>query len=166
MSCYLAIDFETATYSRDSACAVGLVLVRDRRIIEEKTLLIRPPEARFDFTHIHGLTWSDVRHAPCFGDHWPTINSFIERADFLIAHNAPFDSSVLRKCCTSYGLPNPSKRFVCTVALSRSQWGIYPTKLPNVCSVLGIPLNHHDAASDAKACASIAIRAEHEGWRP
>jgi DNA polymerase-3 subunit epsilon len=42
-------------------------------------------------------------------------------------------------------------------------WGIYPTKLPNVCRHLGISLNHHEASSDAEACARIMIRALEEG---
>ena len=44
--------------------------------------------------------------------------------------------------------------------------GIRPTKLPDVCRRLGIPLLHHDAASDATACARIVLAAEAEGWRP
>lgn len=31
--------------------------------------------------------------------------------------------------------------------------------LPDVCARLGIELNHHDALSDAEACARIAIAA-------
>jgi DNA polymerase-3 subunit epsilon len=31
--------------------------------------------------------------------------------------------------------------------------------LPNVCSYLGIPLDHHNAASDAEACARIVLAA-------
>ena len=44
--------------------------------------------------------------------------------------------------------------------IARSTWGIYPTKLPNVCNYLDIKLNHHDALSDAEACAKIFIAAE------
>ena len=36
---------------------------------------------------------------------------------------------------------------------------VYPTKLPDVCRRLGIALRHHDALSDAEACARIVLAA-------
>ena len=166
MNSFLAIDFETASYSRDSACAVGMVLVKNGRIVDEETLLIRPPSRQFNFTYIHGLTWDDVREQPTFGELWPAIEGLINRAEFLVAHNASFDQGVLRSCCETYGIVQPGRSFVCTMRLARSQWDIYPTKLPNVCDHFGIALNHHDAASDARACAEIMLRAQEQGWRP
>lgn len=166
MSTFLAIDFETANYRRSSACAVGLVLAEDQHIVAEEAFLIRPPKNQFQFTHIHGLTWEDVRDAPTFGELWPDIVALVEKADFFAAHNAPFDRSVLRRCCEISGFTIPRQAFSCTVKLARDQWGIYPTKLPDVCKELNIPLKHHDAASDARACAEIVIAAEVEGWCP
>jgi DNA polymerase III subunit epsilon len=166
MSVILAIDFETANYNRDSACAVGLALVQDRQIVNKNSFLIRPPNSWFVFTHIHGLTWKDVEDAPTFVELWPTLQSYLEAADYLAAHNAAFDRSVLNACCESGGLRYPDVPFVCTVNLARSRWDIYPTKLPNVCSELGIRLKHHDASSDANACAEIILAAQREGWRP
>ncbi len=165
MSNFVAIDFETANYSRTSACAVGMVHVRDGKIIAEESLLIRPPQSQFYFTYIHGLTWEDVRDEPTFVELWGDINGFISRADFLVAHNASFDRGVLHRCCENYGILAPQLPFVCTVQLARKQWDIFPTKLPNVCDYLDIPLNHHDAASDSQACAKIVIAVENEGWR-
>lgn len=164
MSNFVAIDFETAAFSRASACAIGMVHVQDQQIVEEKTLLIRPPSSEFRFTHIHGLTWNDVRNEPTFVQHWNTIEEFIHRGDFLVAHNASFDRNVLSGCCQVYDLPNPRLPFVCTVQLARRQWDIRPTRLPDVCNYLGIELQHHDAASDSRACAKIVIAAEEAGW--
>ncbi|MDH3979124.1 MAG: 3'-5' exonuclease [Gammaproteobacteria bacterium] len=165
MSNFVAIDFETANRNRSSACAVGLVHVKDGEIIAEETLLIRPPQRQFEFTHIHGITWDDVKTELSFVELWGDINGFILRADYLAAHNASFDRGVLQSCCENYGIPAPSIPFVCTVHLARKQWDIYPTKLPDVCDYLDIPLNHHDAASDSQACAQIVIAAENEGWQ-
>lgn len=165
MSNFVAIDFETAAYSRTSACAVGLVHVKNRRVLAEETLLIRPPRKQFNFTHIHGLTWDDVKNEPTFGELWSVIHEFIGLGDFLVAHNAPFDRGVLNRCCEQYGIVVPDMPFLCTVQLARSLWDIYPTKLPNVCDFLGISLQHHDAASDSRACAKIIIAAEEGGWK-
>lgn len=162
---FAAIDFETADYEPDSACAVALVRVRDGRIVARDQRLIRPPRRDFAFTHIHGITWSDVRDRPRFGDVWRQMAPILEGAVFLAAHNAPFDRNVLRACCDAAGLRPPPLEFTCTVRLARRVWGIYPTKLPDVCRRLGIPLRHHDAASDAEACARIVMAAD-DGKRP
>jgi len=161
---FAAIDFETANYGRNSACAVGITIVDDNRIIESITELIRPPSSWFQFTYIHGLTWEDVCDAPTFDEVWLDLSHQLSDIDFFAAHNAPFDQGVLTACCQHYGLSAPSKRFVCTVGLAREQWSIYPTKLPNVCDTLDIDLNHHDAGSDAEACARIVIAANKDGW--
>jgi hypothetical protein len=51
----------------------------------------------------------------------------------------------------------PEIRYVCTVRLARRVWDIRPTSLSNVCTYLGLSLNHHDALSDAEACAGIVL---------
>jgi DNA polymerase-3 subunit epsilon len=43
--------------------------------------------------------------------------------------------------------------------VARQTWGVRPTKLPDVCRFLGIPLKHHDALSDAEAAARIVLAA-------
>jgi len=157
---FTAIDFETANEQRHSACAVGLVRVEAGSIVKKKALLIRPPENFFEFSHIHGITWKQVKDAPTFMEIWPEIKPLITKVDFLAAHNAPFDKSVLINTCRHYGIEEPSVEFECTVQLARQVFGIYPTKLPNVCRRLHISLdNHHDALSDALACAQIVLRA-------
>jgi len=157
---FVAIDFETADHGRDSACAVALVRVDAGQITERAVRLIRPPRSSFVFTHIHGITWSMVAHEPAFGAVWKELQPLLQGAEFLAAHNAPFDRSVLAACCANAGIQAPTLPWNCTVQLARRQWGIRPTKLPDVCRHLGIPLNHHDAGSDAEACARIILAAQ------
>lgn len=156
---FTAIDFETADYGQDSACAVGIVKVEGNKITDKSHYLIRPPRRRFVFTHIHGITWEDVEDAPTFGELWPELRKKLKGADYLVAHNAPFDRSVLAACCSRARIKMPSLPFVCTVKLARKILNINPTNLYNVCKRLRIALNHHNALSDAKACARILIRA-------
>jgi len=163
---FVAIDFETADYERDSACSVALVRVEGGRIVAREQRLIRPPRREFVFTYLHGISWEDVKHEPQFQNIWPALAPMLVRADFLAAHNASFDRGVLQACCEAAGLEPPPLQFVCTVEVARSAWGIYPTKLHHVCRHLGIPLNHHDALSDAEACARIVLAAEGERRRP
>lgn len=165
MSEFLAIDFETANNRRDSACAIGLARVSNGRIVAEAHHLIRPQVAEFRFSYIHGITWSDVAGEPDFFDIWERIAPFFEDIDFIAAHNARFDRGVLEACCASFALAAPRKPYLCTVDLARAIWNLRPTKLPDVCRFLSIPLNHHRADSDSRACAEIVIAAEQDGWR-
>lgn len=157
---FVAIDFETADYGSDSACAVALMRVDGMNIVERKSCLIRPPRPYFQFTYIHGIRWLDVKDQPTFADLWPQLAAIVEGAAFLAAHNAPFDRNVLRTCCAAAGLAMPAQPFVCTVQLARKTWGLRRAKLPDVCNHLGLPLKHHDAGSDAEACAGIVIAAK------
>lgn len=156
---FVAIDFETADYGRDSACAVALVRVEGDRIVATEHRLIRPPRRQFVFTYIHGIRWEDVAGAPPFAGVWPEVAPILEGASFFAAHNAPFDKGVLAACCAAAGLPDPALPFVCTVKLSRRAWTLPSNALDAVCRHLDIPLRHHEALSDAEACARILVAA-------
>ena len=160
MAEFVAIDFETAGPEPESACSVGLVKVTDGQITQNLYRLIRPPAKEFVFTPVHGLAWDDVKNEPDFKGVWPDIADFIKEADFLAAHNAPFDKGVLYACCAAAGVSRPPQPFVCTVELARNVLKIRPANLANVCARLGIALDHHNALSDAEACARIVLAAK------
>jgi DNA polymerase-3 subunit epsilon len=162
---FAAIDFETADYGRDSACAVAAVLSDGAKILDKREYLIRPPRREFFFSYLHGITWRDVRNKPEFRELWKgELSKFLGAADFFVAHNASFDKGVLHTCCDEAGHRPPKTQFLCTMKLARQCWGIYPTKLSDVCRKLKIPLKHHNAASDAIACAHIVHKAIDTGY--
>ncbi|MBD1999319.1 3'-5' exonuclease [Leptolyngbya sp. FACHB-541] len=160
MTTFVALDFETADNGRDSACSVGLIRVENYQIVQRVHHLIRPPRSTFRFTSIHGVAWCHVADQPSFGELWKSISPILQGAEFLAAHNAPFDKGVLYACCDAYEISRPPQPFICTVQLARRTWDIRPTRLPNVCEYLGIQLDHHQALSDAEACARIVIAAQ------
>ena len=157
---FVALDFETADYGRDSACAIALVKVVGHEIVASTHRLLRPPRNRFQFTYIHGITWEHVKSEPTFGEVWPELAEFLGDAEYLVAHNATFDKGVLETCCARAGLPSPQLPFRCTVKLARQVWRLPSNKLNLVCQHLDIPLNHHNALSDAEACAKIVLAAQ------
>lgn len=162
---FVALDFETADHGADSACAVALVKVAGGEIVRREARLIRPPRKRIVFTDIHGIAWADVAGEPTFADLWPRLEGILDGARFIAAHNAPFDRSVLTACCAAAGLAMPAAPFVCTVQLARRAWRLRKNNLPTVCAHLGIDLDHHQAASDAEACARIVLAAAEAGVR-
>jgi len=155
---FVAIDFETANYSQDSACSVGLVKFIEGKAADTFYSLIRPPSLyiRPDFTEIHGLTVDDVKDAPVFADIWESeIKPFI--ADFpLAAHNASFDMGVLRAVLDWYELEIPNLRNFCTCELSRRTWkGLKSHSLTNLAKHFGIVYDAHNALEDAMTCGKL-----------
>ena len=156
---FVALDFETANNQRDSACAVAVVRVESGTITQRVERLIRPPPGPFLHTHIHKLSWVDVLHAPNFGEVWRGLEHLLDGAEFIAAHSSGFERSVLRACCGTHFLQPPVIPYTNTVVVARQAWGLRPTKLNDVCAHLGIPLIHHNALSDAEACARIVLAA-------
>jgi DNA polymerase III subunit epsilon len=149
---FTAIDFETATPHRSSICQIGLVRVVDGEIFQTFSQLIRPPDNHYTWFNIrvHGITPKMTLHAPSFPDVWPVISSFIED-QLVVAHNASFDTAVLRTTLLHYGLRVPEFRCDCTYRLSKMN-------LKKMCTNLDIELlHHHDAMHDALACAKAYL---------
>lgn len=161
---FVAMDFETADARRDSACQVAMVRVEGGQVVARFSSLIRPPRRHFTTSWVHGITWDDVRDAPTFAEAWPRMQEIVAGVSVLAAHNASFDRSVLRACCEAGDLELPALDFICTVQAARRIWGLPRNRLPDVCDYLGIPLRHHDAVSDAEACARILIEARKAGY--
>jgi DNA polymerase-3 subunit epsilon len=156
---FTAIDFETATGYRDSICQVGIVRVQDGRTIEEVCHLVQPPNNFYwcQFTaNVHGISAADTAQAPTFDEVWPLISPFIE-GQIVVAHNGfRFDFECLRQTLARYDLLEPQYEKRCTLH-------IYGRNLADLCEEHHIELNHHDALSDARACAMLFQRALERG---
>ena len=162
---FVAIDFETADNGRDSACAVALVRVEGDEIVRRVAWLIRTPRQRFLHTGVHGITWAMVANQPTFRDLWPRLAPVLDGVAYMVAHNAPFDRGVLHACCEAAGHAPPALDFECTVQMARRLWNPPHARLPYLCEKFGIPLKHHDAASDAEACARLVLVARSQMHR-
>ena len=82
----------------------------------------------------------------------------------LVAHNAVFDLGVLKKCLEGYGIDwTPYTRYLCTVQMGRRLLPGISHRLNALCDYYGIMLNHHQAASDSRACAEILMRYMEKG---
>lgn len=153
MTTFTAIDFETAQGYRWSICQVGLVRVENGVITKELTLLVQPPDNYYweKFTQIHGISAADTVHSPTFEQVWTSLAPFIEN-ELVVAHNGfGFDFPVLSETLKYYGLSTPEYQKVCT-------YKIFKSNLAVLCQEHQIPLNHHDALSDAKACAALYLK--------
>ncbi len=156
-------------------CALGIAIVQRGAVVRDAHWLLNPGGS-FDprFTKIHGINALRVRGKPSIRTAWAEIVTFLEQAksdlaqprlfDFVpadeapvvfVAHNAPFDRVQL-EAALGEALPF---HLECTVTMARKSFPDLPRhNLAAVAAHLGIPLKHHDARSDARACALIASR--------
>jgi DNA polymerase III subunit epsilon len=160
----IAIDFETATEARASACSIGLAFVEDGQVVRVEERLIRPPENRFSPFNIaiHGIRPEHTVNAPDFAEVLAEFASDFEGAR-MVAHNASFDFSVLRACLDLCGLDYPEVSYLCSVKLAQRHWPELGSHRLNVLAQhLGLTFAHHNAAEDARICAEacLAMRAE------
>lgn len=161
---FAVIDFETANSSYESACQVGLALVRDGQIAGVHAWYIVPPTGLASFSpaniRIHGitpemvidgnpLTWTETvdRLAELIGD-LP-----------LVAHNVSFDKTVFLRCNDACGLVVPPYRWLDSVSLSRRLLRLENNKLATIIRHFSIENHsHHDAGSDAAVTAQAVLR--------
>lgn len=161
---FVAIDFETANSSRDSVCSLGITVVKDNTIVEEKYWMIKPYPLRFDPINIsiHGIREADVINEREFDKVWPEIRPYLEN-NLVIAHNASFDFSVLRKTLDLFCIEYPKLNYCCTLVASKLFYSYLKNhKLNTVNKHLGYEFNHHNASEDASACANILINISNE----
>jgi len=157
---FVAIDFETANQKWDSVCAVGMVMVDNGQIVEEYYSLVNPEDRFSSFNiEVHGITARDVTGMPTFPaiseQLWPRI-----AGNLIVAHNAAFDINVLKKAAHKYRLSVPGFSYACTCRIAKLIWtGLENHRLSTVAKYLSLELQHHNALSDAKACANILLKA-------
>jgi DNA polymerase-3 subunit epsilon len=160
---FTAIDFETANSSSASACSVGLVKVRNGRVVERAGWLIRPPAGHDDFwewnTRIHGIRAEDVLGAASWQAQLPDLVAFAD-GDALVAHNAGFDMGVIRGACAATMLACPTFDYVCSLQVARKTYHLDSYRLPVAAMAAGFEdFHHHDALADSEACAAIMVHA-------
>jgi len=158
---FVALDFETANEKRDSACAVGITVVRNGVVVDTDYRLIRPPEMRFEYwnVRVHGISAEDVSDCPTFAETWPEISELLQ-GQLVVAHNASFDFSVLRHTLYTYNIDLPSLSYLCTLKLSRRVWPeLASHSLGFLAETHGLELEHHHAGSDSKAAAELLLLA-------
>jgi DNA polymerase III epsilon subunit-like protein len=158
---FTALDFETANSHRGSPCSVGLVKVRDGRIVHESGTLIRPPAefAHFDGfnTSLHGIDAAMVADAPRWRQVVDWIIDYVG-PDTVLCHNAGFDISVLRHACTADQIAWPRVDYLCTLVLARRAFRLPSYRLPFVAAECDVHLDtHHQASDDARCAALIAV---------
>ncbi|GMO28923.1 MAG: 3'-5' exoribonuclease [Spirochaetaceae bacterium] len=161
---FTALDFETASNNPNSVCQVGLVRVESGVTVEEYCALIQPPDNFIDAgfsSNIHGIFPEHTANAPCFAQSYRYWRHFIEDR-IIVAHNIQFDYRCLYACLKEFCGITPQNKTYCTM----NTWaGAFHRKSLDVCCAgTGVVLDrHHNALSDARACAGLFLAAIEHG---
>lgn len=152
---FVAIDFETMTSCRTSACALGMVKVIDGEIVQEFYSIINP--VRDEHTDkesnrkIHGIALATAEKANTFAELFDGIRLFISGLP-IVCHNKSADIAILEQLMDFYGLSGiDTSTAICTYSLTGKS-------LSECCKDYGIKeAHHHNALWDAEACARIYL---------
>ena len=139
--------------------AIGIAVVEDGKVAEEFFSFVDPEET-FDVfnTELTGISADTVAGAPTFRELWPRIKPLMS-GGILVAHNAPFDLGVLKKCLADYNIRWKDRAlYACTARIGRAVLPNMGHRLNDLCRYYNIGLDHHKADSDSRACAEILIR--------
>ncbi|MER6575875.1 exonuclease domain-containing protein [Nonomuraea sp. NPDC001023] len=157
---YAAIDVETTGLRpswHDRIIEIGIVHTDPTgRVTGEWNTLVNP-ERDLGPQHIHGISASDIRHAPTFKEIAGTVLSLL-RHRVPVAHNLRFDAEFLQYEFARIGTPIPSLLDfgVCTMTEARRFLPHAPRNLAGCCAVADISLDcHHDALIDARAASEL-----------
>jgi len=94
--------------------------------------------------------------ASTFPKLWRKIEPILSSGVF-VAHNAPFDMGVLKKCLIDYNI-QWTVPYCCTVQIVRCILPGMSHKPNSLCDYYGICFDHHKADSDSGAAARILIQ--------
>ena len=159
MSRFVVFDVETPNRQNNRMSAIGTTAIEDGEIADTFYSLIYP-ETYFDYFNVQltGISEETVRNAPAFPEVWFQIELMMS-SGLLVAHNAVFDMSVLKKCLNDYGIEwKPYVRYLCTAQMGKRVLPEMSHKLNVLCDYYGINLDHHQAVSDSRACTEILLR--------
>ena len=157
---FICFDIETTGLSanRDKITEIGAVKVENGQITDTFSTFANPGmPIPAKITELTGITDAMVKDAPSQSE---AVSTFLEFAgdNVLVAHNAPFDTSFIRKACE-----NMNREYnytsIDTVAISRAiLTDIKNCKLDTVAKYLRLgDFNHHRATDDAEMLARIFI---------
>lgn len=153
---YISIDIENPNARGNSICSIGIIVVKNKKVVDEKYSLINP-EDRFDVnnSNITGLNYFDVKDAPTFKEYWKSIRELFEN-NIIVGHNITYDLTVIAKALERYDIEVPIFNYYCTLKLSRNFIKTNSYSLNSLCDLLNVNLeNHHNALEDAKASQKI-----------
>ena len=157
---YAVIDVETtglAARRYDRVIEIAVLRLSATGCITDRYVTLVNPNRDVGPTDIHGITASDLVHAPVFeciaGDVLQRLQNAV-----VVGHNVIFDATFLRAEFERLGHALPEFPTLCTLRLTSMLGVPVPCRtLEACCAYFGIPVRCHAAESDASATAALLL---------
>ena len=151
---YVVFDLETTGFSPDvnKIIEIGAVKVEGGEIVDRFSTFVNPQvPIPFRIEQLTSIRDDMVIDAPVIDEILPKFMEFCDGC-IMVAHNADFDMSFIKKNCENLGMEcDPT--IIDTVSLARV---LLPQlnrfKLDTVAKAVGVSLDHHHRAVDDAAC--------------
>lgn len=158
---FVAVDVETANPDVASICQVGLVAFTGGEQVWTWQSLVNPEDYFDPFNvAIHRIDETMVAAAPRFA---AVFSELAERlSGRVVVSHTPFDRSAFDKAAERNGLPRLDCTWLDSAKVVRRAWPEYSQSgfaLARVTEAMGIALQHHVAAEDARAAGELVVRA-------
>ncbi len=169
---FVVFDIETTglSFRNDGITEIGAVRVKNGEVLEKFNTFVNPEKPiSEEVVRLTGITQDMVKDAPTQKE---AVEEFLRFAGnrILIAHNAGFDTSFIRRVCDDNGIPFENT-YLDTVSLSRYvNPDLNKHKLDTLANYFGLgEFNHHRASDDAEMLALIffkmAEKLQEEGFK-
>ncbi len=151
---FVVFDLETTGFSptNNKIIEIGAVKVENGKITDRFSTFVNPQAPiPYEIEQLTGINDDMVLDAPVIQAVLPEFMEFSKDA-VMVAHNADFDMSFIKKNCERFGLPC-EKTVLDTVALARALLpALNRFKLDTVAKALNVSLAHHHRAVDDAGC--------------
>lgn len=158
---FVAIDVETANYSINSICQIGIVEYKQGKISTLWSSLLDPLTSFNPFNvKVHGITKEKIAGCPTFKDIYPELLHCLT-GKIVVSHTS-FDKQAISAAALQNNLTPPTCTWLDSALIAKRAWLQFSRSgfgLGNLCQFLNFDFKHHDALEDARACAFIVGQA-------
>lgn len=150
MKDYLVLDIESPNTFIRSVSAIGIVIIKNNKKVDEIYSLINPEDFfEDDIIELTNITPEMVKDAPKFNEYWKNIENLLLKYP-IIGHNIKYDLTVISRTLERYGLEVPDFEYICTLNLSRKYLKLDSYSLTSIMKDLNVDYDAHNALADAE----------------
>ena len=150
MKDYIVLDIESPNKLCRSVSAIGIVIIKNNKKVDEIYSLINPEDFfEDDIMELTNITPEMVKDAPKFNEYWENIENLLLKYP-IIGHNITYDLSVISTSLERYGMTVPDFEYICTLNLSRKCLKLDSYALTSIMDYLNVDYDAHNALADAE----------------
>lgn len=164
MNNFVCLDVETANYSSDSICQIGIAVFKDGILAQKFETLVNPQDYFDDLNiGIHGITAEMVKDAPTFDQIFNYLRTAFDGQ--IVVHHTAFDRVSINRASLKYGYTPVEFHWLDSARVARRAWQDCRHSgygLASLAEKYNIDFIHHNAFEDARVAGEILLKAINE----